>query len=305
MPINASVGKNGVNHADDVQHVETRLALHRMWLSPMPALVPDGVCNQETVDSITKFQATAAALEKKKCDGVVSPRGFTIRRLELGVIPRPRHAVFSDFCWGRMNSALTKEDFDKAATALGCEAAVIQALAAQEVGDRGPWDDALNRPTILFERHYFSQLTKGVWDKSHPDISNPSGGGYGKYRDQYAKLFRAATLDESAALKSASWGLFQVTGRYQVGYASVEDFVTAMLRSEQDHLNAMVQYVNANPGLKKAFQTPPNWQVIAKNFNGPSYAKNQYDTKLAGHYAKFAPPKPVVPKGAPPRKPKP
>jgi N-acetylmuramidase len=295
--IKASVGKGGINDPLDVQYVEERLSQHRRWLAPMPALLPDGNCDQGTIEAILKFQGTAAALEKSRCDGVVSAHGFTLKRLEMGVIPFPKHAVFDGTYYDR-SGGLTQTDFDKAAKMIDCEAAVIQALAAQEIGDRGAWNDSRKRPTILFERHYFSQLTNGVWDKTHPDISNESGGGYSLYRIQYEKLFRAATLDESAALKSASWGLFQITGRYQVGYPSVEAFVTAMLTSEQDHLNALVAYVNANAALKKAFQSK-DWQVIAKKFNGPNYAKNKYDTSLAGHYATLVPSKPVIPKAAP------
>src|ERR1700683_996721 len=34
------------------------------------------------------------------------------------------------------------------------------------------------RPAILFERHIFSKQTGGRFDAQHPDISNPTPGGY-------------------------------------------------------------------------------------------------------------------------------
>ena len=36
-----------------------------------------------------------------------------------------------------------------------------------------------------------------------------------------------------------------------------------------------------------------NWAAFAKAYNGPGYAKNQYDTKLAAAYASFATPAPA------------
>jgi len=36
-----------------------------------------------------------------------------------------------------------------------------------------------------------------------------------------------------------------------------------------------------------------NWAAFAKAYNGPGYAKNQYDTKLAASYATFAAPAPA------------
>src|SRR5580704_1504425 len=64
------------------------------------------------------------------------------------------------------------------------------------------------RPKILFERHKFHALTKGVYDLSHPDISQPTAGGYGLGgANQYNRLADALTLDRESALKSASWGI--------------------------------------------------------------------------------------------------
>ncbi|NJM92326.1 MAG: N-acetylmuramidase family protein [Rhodospirillaceae bacterium] len=68
------------------------------------------------------------------------------------------------------------------------------------------------RPKILFERHIFHQRTNGKFDATHPDISHPKWGEYGKASAQYDRLGRAMALDRQAALESASWGLPQVMG---------------------------------------------------------------------------------------------
>ena len=130
----------------------------------------------------------------------------------------------------------------------------------------------------------------------HPDIANGNPGGYGLFSAQYKKLFRAATLDQVAALKSASWGGFQILGENHVacGYATVGAFVEGMLTDEVAHLNAFVGLLTKEPyhaKTLKAIQTL-DWATFASRYNGPDYKKNAYDTKMAAEYARLKPPKP-------------
>jgi N-acetylmuramidase len=207
VPIQGSVGVNSRNRRDDVVFVQERIWVHRHWLDTVQAVQANGNCGPFTIAAIRKFQATAAALHEDDCDGVVSPRGFTIRRLELAIIPRPRHRVLFYSRWRREAGPLTRQDFESAATMLGCEIAAIRAVARQEA-PRGAFDSA-GRPTILYERHYFGGFTDHIYDLTHRDISSRSpsviGGrtrdGYGAESLQYRKLYRAATLNENAALQ--------------------------------------------------------------------------------------------------------
>lgn len=297
VEIVSSVGQSGANLPMDVMMVETLLMNHRRWLDPVPHMVPDGNCAPETIVAIRSFQSTACALSKDKVDGVVGPKGFTFRRLATGYIPRPKHQAFLDMCWTRDPNELTPQNYEWAAAVIGCEVEAIQAVAEQEAGIRGPWDE-FGRPNILFERHKFAGHTKNVWNTTHPDISNPNWGGYGRYSAQYPKLFRAATLDESAALKSASWGAFQILGENHVaaGSDSVEAFVDAMLTDVKSHLRAFVSFVSKDRRLVKALKDK-DWTAFARIYNGPDYKKNQYDTKMAEIYKrltanKLPPPKP-------------
>ena len=59
-------------------------------------------------------------------------------------------------------TALTAAAFQLAANALGCEVAAIKAVA--EVEAAGVGFHASGEPKILFERHWFSRLTKGRYD---------------------------------------------------------------------------------------------------------------------------------------------
>jgi len=181
-----------------------------------------------------------------------------------------------------MSKILTEQDYIEAAALLKCEVAVIKAV--KEVESKGSGFQADGRAVILFERHIFHRLTKGKFSKQYPDISNPDAGGYGKYSDQYDRLAKARELDQDAALKSCSWGLFQCMGfNFSVcGYSNLTTFITAMNQSEKDHLFAFCNFVIAN-GLDDELQRK-DWAGFARGYNGKNYRINKYDEKLQKAY---------------------
>lgn len=187
-------------------------------------------------------------------------------------------------------SKIGDEDFELAAVKLGCEVAAIKAVAETESGTTGSffsfpgWEVV---PAILYERHYFHQLTGGVYDKTHPDLSSPNPGGYGKYSAQYRKLIRAYKLAPEAALKSASWGKFQIMGRWheQAGYDSVQAFVHAISVSEKNHLAAFVNFIQADRRLSAAV-VKKDWLSFALVYNGPR--QNGYDERMEEAYERYS-----------------
>ena len=186
---------------------------------------------------------------------------------------------------------LDKQSYDDAAKLLEAESAAIQAVS--EVETSGKAFDDEGRPRILYERHYFHRLTHGRYDHLHPDISNATRGGYGKFSAQYGKLEKAYALDPAAALKSASWGRFQIMGSnfHTAGYSSVQGFVLALTQSEANHLQAFANFVKANKTLHEALKKK-DWAAFAKGYNGSSYKDNNYDTKLEQAYKKLSAPAP-------------
>lgn len=178
-----------------------------------------------------------------------------------------------------MKQILPEVDFATAAGQLSCPVAAIKAVCAVEAPRGGFMADG--QPRILFERHHFSKLTGGKFDKSHPHISNRTPGGYGGEAAQHVRLSEAAALDREAALKSASWGKFQIMGsNYEAcGFGSLQSFINAMYQSEARHLDAFIGFVKANPGMLKALRAQ-DWAEFARRYNGPNYAINKYDTKL-------------------------
>jgi len=170
------------------------------------------------------------------------------------------------------------------AQTLSVGAASIWAVLEVETSGCGFLED--RRPTILYERHIFHRLTGGRFDDG--DISSPVCGGYGAFGGhQYDRLNRAIALDSNAALQSASWGLGQIMGENfrEAGFASVEDMVSAMSDSEDAQLAAVAAFISAR-GFASALRAQ-DWSTFARGYNGPAYAKNQYDIRLRGEFQKF------------------
>lgn len=184
-------------------------------------------------------------------------------------------------------NALTEADFQRAARTLGCDVAAVKAVCEVESPRGGYQPDG--QVSILFERHKFSKLTGGVYDRSHPDISNPKAGGYGKFSEQHSKLQRAVELNRPAALMATSWGRFQILGSNwrECGAKSLQDFINIMFSGEQGQLQLFVGFVKSSPARWKALKEH-NWAEFARLYNGTAYRLNKYDTKLAAAYGRYA-----------------
>src|SRR6516225_753527 len=142
------------------------------------------------------------------------------------------------------------------------------------------------RPDILFERHIFSRQTGRRFDASHPEISGPAGG-YGRPgAHQYKRLAEAIACDRRAALESASWGLGQVMGfnASSAGFRDAEHMVAQMMHSENEQILGMVRFMRTT-GMHAALQRR-DWTAFARRYNGPDFAQNRYDEKIAAIAAK-------------------
>lgn len=181
---------------------------------------------------------------------------------------------------------LAAGDFATAASGLGVETAAVRAVADVESGGRTGFD-SLGRPKILFEAHYFHRLTRGRFWVTHPHLSQPTqkrGKPFYKW-DQWGRMYEAMLLDPHAAWSSASWGMFQVMGENHNGSATVEEFVPRMFESEARQLEAFLAFCKDN-GLVKHLKAK-DWASFAAGYNGPGYADNAYDTKMAAAYLKY------------------
>lgn len=185
---------------------------------------------------------------------------------------------------------LTDADYAAGAAKLGVDEASIRAIAEVESLRAGFQDDG--QPTILFERHVFSRLTKHKFDATHPDISYPKfiPGTYGPASTQHSRLQRAVALDRDAALQSASWGAFQVMGfNYRrAGHKTLQSFINAMYTGgEPAQLEAALNFILSDPeGNLIKYLRARDWGRFARGYNGVGYKANRYDEKLAAAYKK-------------------
>lgn len=191
-----------------------------------------------------------------------------------------------------MKPRLNHTDIAHLARQYGLEPAALMAVVMVESNGRGFLPDG--RCKILFEGHIFwrqlvtvginpARLVMGnqdilyeVWDK------RKYIGGAG----EYARLEKAMRIHKTAALKSASYGLFQIMGFNHAlcGYAKITEFVEAMNESEKNQLTAALNFMH-NRKLTEHLKQK-NWHMFAKLYNGPRYAENNYHTKLQNAYNK-------------------
>lgn len=182
---------------------------------------------------------------------------------------------------------ITAAGLSEEADRMGVKAAEIWAVLTVETRGCGFLPD--KRPQILFERHVFHRETSGAYGAVAPDLSSAAPGGYGPGgAHQYERLGRALQLDRLAALRSTSWGIGQLMGfnAELAGYSDVETMVAAMTQSEDEQLRGMVGEI-LNNRLDRALRTH-DWTSFARGYNGPAFAQNRYDIRLAAAYQRFA-----------------
>ncbi len=162
--------------------------------------------------------------------------------------------------------------------------------AFMDVETSGSGFDRSGRPKMLFEPHVFYRNLTGA----KRDAAVKAGLAYPKWgqkpypKDSYPRLARAMAIDETAALKSASWGLGQTLGENHemVGYKTVQDMVLAFMADEELHLEAIVDYL-ISAKLADDLRRH-DWTAVAREYNGPGYAKNEYHTRMAKAFAKWS-----------------
>lgn len=148
-------------------------------------------------------------------------------------------------------------------------------------------------PTIRFEGHYFDRRlkgetrnrarTQGLASPRAGAVKNPRG-----QKDRYGLLARAKAVNEAAAIESTSWGVGQVMGSHwrMLGFASAAAFAAHMHEGLEGQVDVMVRFIMVNK-LDKALRAR-DWKTFARQYNGPAFAKNRYDVKLARAYKIYA-----------------
>ncbi|MHA6159505.1 N-acetylmuramidase domain-containing protein [Pseudomonas sichuanensis] len=236
-------------------------------------LITDGAYGDATEAAVRAFQLKQGLVS----DGVAGPK------------------TLASLAGGDTHKLLKHADLVQASQRLGVPVAAVYALNEVESKGSGFLDNG--KPVILFERHImYRQLQIARADGvdvaqlqqrakqlavEYPALVNPKSGGYIGGTAEHQRLAGARQIDNAAALESASWGAFQVMGYHwkRLGYASIHDFVERMGRSEAEHLEAFVRYIEGDVTLHKALKTL-KWAKVAELYNGADYQRNLYDVKL-------------------------
>lgn len=148
-----------------------------------------------------------------------------------------------------------------------------------------PFDD--DHPTVRFECLKFNEASP---KKAPCEISNRFP--FGKPSDtDYDAFKNALEINKELTLSSSSYGLGQIMGfNYkEVGYNSVEEYYLAMFE-EKNQVDAFLIFLKKYRSgviLDELKKTNTNWVVIAKNYNGEAYEKNDYHTKLKTKYQEY------------------
>lgn len=181
------------------------------------------------------------------------------------------------------------------ADVFGFDARAFQAVVEVEsAGKAWAMVEGQRCAIIRFEGHYFYRRLSGSDRKRAvaEGIASPDAGAVTNPADQpsrYKMLARAKAINATAALESCSWGLGQVMGANwrDLGFGSVDDLVATANQNVEGQLELMALFIDLN-GLRDEMEQR-NWAAFARRYNGPSYAINGYDAKLAAAYARLAP----------------
>ena len=193
-----------------------------------------------------------------------------------------------------MKNALLETDFQAAAARLGVSVPAVKAVATVESNGGGFLPDG--RVKVQYEPHVMYRQLASNFDRAradkelvaHPDLVAKKAGSYQPLDKEDKDMNRAAQLiDRTSALESASWGAFQIMGYHwkTLQYTTLQGFINDQYTAA-GQLETFVRFIQADPRLLKAL-SGKDWAAFARIYNGPNYAANKYDTKLAAAFKQY------------------
>ena len=246
-------------------------------------VVPDGNFGLGTEKALKQFQQDNGLI----VDGVAGEKTWTTL-----------FAKHPDLLTTMSAKWLSQADISNFADSNRLTVPLVRAVYAVESGGSGFIGD---KPKILFEGHVMWSQLKALGMNPLSYVAGNEDILFEKYTKssyvggaaEYQRLDRARKISDTAALSSASWGLFQILGLHAkpLGYADVQSFVAKMTSSEADQLDAFGKFIQI-----KQFKGRPlidslrikDWATFAEGYNGSSYKTNKYDEKLAQAHAEYS-----------------
>ncbi|MGC2776498.1 MAG: N-acetylmuramidase domain-containing protein [Bradyrhizobium sp.] len=194
------------------------------------------------------------------------------------------------------SASLTNTIADAAAEA-GLEKAALLALVEVETSG-APFEADGRTPTLLYERHKawanaakVSKALQAAFGRAGLAIArwSPST----QYKDQgssagrLALIAKARSISEEVANQSASWGLGQTLGsNYEtLGYASACAMVDHLTGNVPAQIDCLITFLKGRQLVEPL--NAHEWTTVARGYNGPGYAANRYDVRLADAYKRW------------------
>lgn len=179
--------------------------------------------------------------------------------------------------------SLTDEDFRIVAEQLGVEVAAIKAVVKIEAGSalQGFWAPGV--PVANYSKALFNRYCKKVKGRKEKDAQVPKGlKGYAL--KEWTSLTNARKINADAANMGTYWGMFQIGGyNYKLCECeSVQEMVDRVCESEFSQLEMFAVFIR-NAGMLDALRSK-DWRAFARKYNGPSYARRNYHTRMAKEY---------------------
>lgn len=243
------------------------------------------------VVALTLVGATATAQKEKKRE--VSTEISVLERIiepEEALLDENRKVRVDSIPAGEEESrysGLTDYDFELVAGELGVETAAIKAVVAIEAGAnmKGFWAPGI--PVVNFDPKMYARFRSQVSSKEGAKGETVPEGLSGYALKEWTQLIRARKVNAQAANMGTFWGMFQIGGfNYRkCGCETVDEFVRLMAFSELEQLELFAAFIT-NGGMLTDLRNR-NWAAFARKYNGPSYAKRGYHTKMAAAYKRY------------------
>lgn len=194
-------------------------------------------------------------------------------------------------------SATPLQDGDvvKVAGSIDVPEAALRAVIETETAGKG--FDSGGHPIFLFEPHLFYRNVpkQKLATAIRQGLAYPRWKGPGSYPKtpalRWQQFQKAVALDETAAIKSASWGLGQILGSEysEAGYSNPQELLVAFADSELNQIQGMANLIK-HRGLDADMRKFPDMAAcrhFALRYNGKQYEKNNYHNKLHDAYIRW------------------
>lgn len=183
---------------------------------------------------------------------------------------------------------LTDEDFRIVAEELGVEVAAIKAVVLIEAGKQMKGFYAPGVPVVNFDRSMYRAYASKARNKAGDKNAKVPAGLSGYALREWTQLVNARRKNSDGANMGTFWGMFQIGGfNYRLcGCSDVNEFVRIMSESEFSQLELFARFIT-NSGMLNDLRNK-NWAGFARKYNGASYARRGYHTRMAAAYRKFS-----------------